>query len=386
MKTSRSALGAACLAAAFLGLGGQVPAMAKTFVYVSNAEDGDIDGFALNKESGQLSSLGKTRAGKTVMPMTVSPDRKFLYASIRSKPFTVVTYAIDPSSGALSQKATAPLPDSMAYISTDATGRFLFTASYGGDKVAVSPVDASGLAQSEARQVIPTGHNAHCILADPSNKFVYASNLGSDQILQFRFDEKTGKLSENKPALIKEPENNGPRHIVFSSNHKYIYVSSELSGNIFQFSINKSKGTLKEIGATASLPAESGLVFGLYPQVAAANAKSGIKDDKARVWSADLKVTPNGRFLYVSERTRSRISLLSLAPETGQPVYVSDYPTETQPRGIGIDPTGTFLIASGEKSDRLSVYRINQTTGELTLLDRYPVGKGANWVEVVDLP
>ncbi|PKU23133.1 6-phosphogluconolactonase [Telmatospirillum siberiense] len=367
-------------------MGGQVPAMAKTFVYVSNAEDGDIDGFLLDKETGSLSSLGKTSAGKAVMPMTVSPDKKFLYASVRSKPFNVVTYAIDPSSGALSQKASAPLPDSMAYISIDATGRFLFTASYGGDKIAVNPIDEAGLARAEAIQVVPTGHNAHSIRIDASNKFVYATNLGSDQILQFRFDAKTGKLSENKPALIKEPEENGPRHIIFSPDQKNIYVSNELSGNVFQFSVNKAKGTLKAVGDTASMPAGSGLVPGLYPQVAAANAKSGIKDDKSRVWSADLKITPNGRFLYVSERTRSKISLLSVAPGTGRLTYVTEYPTETQPRGIGIDPTGTFLIASGEKSDRLAVYRINQTTGELTLLDRYPAGKGANWVEIVDLP
>lgn len=386
MRKSRSVLVMACLAMAFLGVGAKTPAAAKTVVYVSNAEDGDIDGYVLDKETGVLTSIGKTKAGKSVMPMAVSPDKKFLYASIRSKPFTVMTYAIDPLSGVLTPKASAPLPDSMAYISVDGTGRFLFTASYGGDKVAVSPLDAGGLAEAEALQVIPTGHNAHCIRADASNKFVYATNLGSDRILQFRFDANSGTLTPNKPAQIKEPVGNGPRHIIFSPDQRFAYVSSELSGNVFQFAIDQKRGTLKDLGYTASVPAEAGLAVGLYPDVAAANAKAGIKDDKARVWSADLKITPNGRFLYVSERTRSRISLLSVAPGIGRLTYVADYPTETQPRGIGIDPSGTFLIASGEKSDRLAVYRINQTTGALTELDRTPVGKGANWVEIVDLP
>ncbi|MGK4277538.1 beta-propeller fold lactonase family protein, partial [Escherichia coli] len=71
------------------------------------------------------------------MPMAVSPDKKHLYAVVRSQPLRVLTYAIDQASGALAQKASAPLPDSMPYVSTDRTGRWLFTASYGGDKLAV---------------------------------------------------------------------------------------------------------------------------------------------------------------------------------------------------------------------------------------------------------
>lgn len=99
-----------------------------------------------------------------------------------------------------------------------------------------------------------------------------------------------------------------------------------------------------------------------------------------------MRLTPNGRFLYVSERTSSTLSLLRVTPKSGQLRYVTRYPTETQPRGIQVDPSGRYLIASGEKSDQLSVYRINQTSGELTLAGRFPTGKGANWVEIVTLP
>jgi 6-phosphogluconolactonase len=63
------------------------------------------------------------------MPMAVSPDKRRLHAVVRSKPPRVLTYAIDPTTGALTQKASAPLPDSMPYVSTDRTGRYLFTAS-----------------------------------------------------------------------------------------------------------------------------------------------------------------------------------------------------------------------------------------------------------------
>jgi 6-phosphogluconolactonase len=118
---------------------------AATFVYVSDAVDATIDAYVMDAKTGTLTSIGKAEAGKTVMPMAVAPDKGFLYAVVRSQPMRVLTYAIDGKSGALTQKATAPLPDSMPYVSTDRGGRFLFTASYGGDKVAVSPVDEDGL-------------------------------------------------------------------------------------------------------------------------------------------------------------------------------------------------------------------------------------------------
>lgn len=98
---------------------------AKTFVYVSNAQDGNIDAYVMDMSTGTLASIGKSEAGKLVMPMAVSPSKKHLYAVVRSQPVRVLTFAIDPATGALAQKASAPLPDSMPYVSTDQTGRFL---------------------------------------------------------------------------------------------------------------------------------------------------------------------------------------------------------------------------------------------------------------------
>ena len=358
---------------------GRTPAAA-TFVYVSNAEDGDIDAYALDKATGALTPLGKTPAGKMVMPMAISPDKRHLYVVVRSQPYTVLTYAIDPSSGALRQDAAAPLPDSMAYVSTDATGRFLFTASYGGDKVAVSPVDADGQVRSEASQVIPTGKNAHAIRADRTNRFVYATNLGSDQVVQFVFDAATGRLTPNDPPVVKAASGNGPRHPVLSPDNKTLYVLCELSGAVLRFAVDQARGTLTLLDTTATVPPEAGLVPGLPPGAPPAN------DGKPRVWAADIQLTPDGRFLYATERTTSRIALLSVAPDTGRLTYVTNYPTETQPRGIRIDPSGTYLVASGEKSDRLSVYRIDKADGALTVLGHAPVGRDANWVEIVELP
>jgi 6-phosphogluconolactonase len=378
---------AASLALAFSFVTGAASmSVAKTFVYVSNAQDSNIDGYIMDASNGVLTPIGKTEAAKLVMPMTVSPNKKFLYAVIRSQPVRILSYAIDPATGALTQKASAPLPDSMPYVSTDRTGRFLFTASYGGDKLAVSPIGENGLVEAEAIQVIPTGRNAHSIVPDRSNRFVYAATLGANQVLQFTFDSNTGKLTPNEPPAISPDAGHGPRHMAFSPDNRNLYVLNELSGHVTQYAIDASKGTLTLVDSISSVPAEAGLAWGA-PQapVGASPAAAAPKDEKLKVWAADIQITPNGKFLYSTERTTNKIALFTVAPETGKLAYVANYATEAQPRGIKIDPSGQYLVASGEKSDRISVYRIDQTTGKLGEPNRYPVGNGANWVEIVEI-
>ncbi|MGB9383597.1 MAG: beta-propeller fold lactonase family protein [Pseudolabrys sp.] len=375
METPRSGMAGFALALLF-AIGATSMSMAKTFVYVSNAQDGNIDTYNMDMSTGALTPVGKTEAAKMVMPMTLSPNKKYLYAVIRSQPTRVLTYAIDPATGALAQKASAPLPDSMPYVSTDHTGRFLFTASYGGDKLAVSPIGENGLVEAEAIQVIPTGRNAHSIMPDRSNNFVYAATLGANQVLQFTFDSKTGKLTANEPPAVSPEAGHGPRHLAFSPDNKYLYVLNELSGHVTQYTIDPSKGTLTLVDSISSVPAEAGLAWG---------ASVAAKDEKPKVWAADIQITPDGKFLYSTERTTNKIALFTVAPGTGKLTYVTNFATEAQPRGIRIDPSGQYLVASGEKSDRVSVYKIDKGTGKLGGPNRYPVGNGANWVEIVDL-
>jgi 6-phosphogluconolactonase len=94
-------------------------------------------------------------------------------------------------------------------------------------------------------------------------------------------------------------------------------------------------------------------------------------------------MTPNGKFLYITERTSNTLAAFGADAATGKLTYLGSTPTEKQPRGFAIDPKGRFLIASGEKSETISVYSIDPASGALKLLQKYPAGKGANWVEIV---
>jgi 6-phosphogluconolactonase len=361
-------------------------AKTKTFVYVSNAEDGDIDGYLMDEASGRLTPLVKTAAGRLVMPMTLSPDKRFLYAAVRSKPYTVNTYAIDPATGALKLAAkTPPLADNKVHLSTDATGRYMFSASIAGHNISVSALSATGLAETEPFQVIPFSDRAHCILADRSNRFVYAINFGEAKINQYRFNADNGQLTPNDPAAIGA--GSGPRLMTLSPDNKFLYLLDQVSGYVTQFAIDPTKGTLTKVGDTPSVPSE----LGLQPGIMKANggeAISSFEDEGGvpHIWASDIHITPDGRFLYATERRSNRILLLSIAPRTGKTTYVANFETEKQPRAIGIDPSGKYLVASGEKSDHLSVYRIGKADGRLSLVDRFPGGKGANWVEIVNIP
>jgi len=275
----------------------------------------------------------------------------------------VLSFAIDPKSGHLAYRGRGPLADSMANIATDRSGQFLFSASYGGNKVAINPIGADGIVGG-AKQVIPTGLNAHAFLPSPDNQFVFATNLGSDQILSFRFDAATGALTPNEPAAIKVAEKNGPRHFVFHPNGRFIYLVNELSAALLVFSYDAARGTWLEVQQASALP--EGFV--------------------GRPWAADIHVTPDGRFLYASERTSSSISAFKVDPESGRLTPTGSVPTEKQPRGFAIDPSGHLLIAVGELSNGMSVYAIDGASGALKVLQSYPVGRKPNWVEFVSFP
>jgi 6-phosphogluconolactonase len=364
-----------------VSLAGGVPALAGTFVYVSNAEDGDISTYSLRPD-GELQPGMRAKAASVVMPMTVSPDRRFLYAASRTKPYSVHAYAIDPGTGALKLLSTSPLAETVPYISLDRTGRFLLGASYAAHLVSVNAVGSDGRVASEPLQVISVGRNAHSIRADATNRFVYVPTLGTDQIFQFTFDATSGRLTSNTPAIFQMKAMTGPRHFITSRDNKFVYVLSELLGTVTTLSLDGSTGLLTEVSSASGMPADSKLGPGA-PRggVAAPNVPPRNTDND--IWAADIHMTPDERFLYISERTSSTLAAFSVDGATGKLTYLGSAPTEKQPRGFAIDPKGRFLVASGEKSPTISVYAIDQASGALRLLQRYPVGKGANWVEIV---
>src|SRR6187431_342018 len=245
------------IVAVLLSLALSAPTLAGTFVYVSNADDGTIGMYTLQAD-GSLQPGVRVDAAKVVMPMAVSPDKRFLIAAVRSKPYEAYTYAIDKKTGALNLVGKGPLAESYPYITIDRSGRYLLGASYGAHQVGVNPIGRNGKV-GEPIQVIPTARNAHSIITDNTNKYVYVPHLGTDQIFQFVLDKKSGKLTSNTPATVQMKQGTGPRHIIVSKDNKYVYLLNELTGTVTALSIDAKTGTLKELDSASALPADTKL-------------------------------------------------------------------------------------------------------------------------------
>jgi 6-phosphogluconolactonase len=370
------------IVAVLLSLASSAPVLAGTFVYVSNAEDGDIGVYTLQVD-GSLQPGQRFKATKLVMPMAVSPDKRFLIAAVRSKPFQAYSYSIDKSSGALNLVGTGTLAESYPYITLDRSGRFLLGASYGANQVGVNPVGADGRV-GEPLQVIPTARNAHSIRTDNTNRFVLVPHLGTDQVFQFLFDEKSGRLTANTPPVLQLKQGAGPRHLIVSPDNRFVYLLNELTGMVTTLSLDPNAGTLKELDSVSALPPDSKLVPGApRGAVGTPGANQAPRNTDNDIWASDLHLTPNGRFLYAAERTSSTLAAFRVDTASGKLTYLGSTPTEKQPRGFNVDPAGRFVVVSGEQSDTISSYAIDAETGALKPIGRYPTGKGANWVEIV---
>ncbi len=340
-----------------------------TVVYVSNAGSKAVFVFARDRDSGELTPIeevavpGTGKPSPTSIPLAVSPDRRFLYAALRSAPYPGSSFAIDGATGRLTCLAGAPLPDSMAYIVTDRSGRFLLSASYPGAKLAINPIDAQGRVGGRTTQLLATEPKAHCVVVDPSNRHAYCTSLGGDIIMQMRFDAASGTVSPSTPAAIATKANAGPRHLAFHPDGHFLYLLNETDATVGAYAVDPATGTLAELQTLASLP----------------------PDFTGKPSAADLHVTPDGRFLYASERATSTLTGFRIDAARGTLSRIGRWPTETTPRGFAIDPRGRFLLAAGLGSNAMTVHAIDPKSGALAALQQYRLGEMPNWVEIVDL-
>src|SRR6185503_17964179 len=225
------------------------------------------------------------------------------------------------------------LAESFPYIYLDRTARYLLGASYGANLVSVNPVGPDGRV-GPPLQTIPTARNAHAIRTDNTNRFVFVPHLGTDQVFQFLFDEKTGRLTANTPPVLQLKSGTGPRHLIVSSDNRFVYLLNELTGMVTTLSLDAGTGTLKELDSVSALPADTKLGPGM-PRGAVGAPGVAPRNTDNDIWASDLHLTPNGRFLYAAERTSSTIGAFRVDAASGKLTYLSSTPTEKQPRGFG---------------------------------------------------
>ncbi|MBR8132735.1 lactonase family protein [Burkholderia ambifaria] len=341
-------------------------------VVVSNAVDGDLATFSLTSD-GALAPLARYPAGDAAMPIAVQADRARLYVATRGEHPTIVAFRVATSTGAFARIGATAIDASHAYLSLDRSGRWLLGASYGGNSLSL--YDAARMRDGDGAplQVAHGIANAHAVVVSTDNRFAYVSSLGSDRIFTFALVEDAGGLRALEHGETRVPAGFGPRHLRFARDGRALVVVSEFQATLATFARDTDSGRLGDAQVSARHPAVADLAQGH----ARPPAPSG-----PAVWAADLHLTPDERFAYVSERTSSQLLCYRRAADSSfEPAHATL--TETQPRGFAIDPSGRWLVACGEQSEYVSVYAIAPADGTLALHARVPGGRGANWVALV---
>lgn len=333
-------------------------------LYVGTYTTGKSEGiylYRLNLSSGGL-KLVATKGG-VVNPsfLALAPSRRYLYAVNEVEEFAgkksgaVSAFALDQKTGELRLlNQQASLGGDPCFVEVDKGGRFVLIANYASGNVAVFPVAPDGsLGQAtDLKQDLGSsvnlkrqeGPHAHCIMLDPTNQFAYSCDLGTDKIMIYRFDGRTGRLQPAEQPWVQVKPGAGPRQLAFHPNAKKVFLLSELDSTVTTFARDPAKGSLKELQTLSALP----------------------KNFTGTSWSADIHVSRDGRFVYCSNRGHDSIAIFAIGASHGELSLVGYEPTRGMtPRNFAVDPTGTFLLVANQKSDNIVSFRVDHKTGRL---------------------
>lgn len=278
-----------------------------------------------------------------------------LYICNTGTPGGVSAFAIDRSNGALRflnhrpSKGRGP-----SHIGLDRTGRYVLDANYGGGFVEIHAVEPDGSLGERTALLEHTGHSvhpqrqtkpyAHWFGVDPSNRFALAADLGTDHIVVYRFDEKTGTIEPHDPPHAKVRAGSGPRHLAWHPNGRIVYAIQELSNEIVVFAWDSKRGTLQAVQTISTLP----------------------EDFTGTNTAAEIAVHSNGRFLYASNRGHDSIAVFAVDERTGELSLRQRISSRGKtPRFFTFDPTQRWLIVNNQESDTVAVFAVDPNSGEL---------------------
>jgi 6-phosphogluconolactonase len=356
-------------------------------LYVAVAGDDKLSIFTMEPDTGKLTHHCDVPQAAQPSPMAVDPAKQFCFVGLRQlDAFGLASFRIDAQARNLTPLGSIPVDGDPVYVSTDRTGRYLLSAYYYQGTVAVHEISDGGILDPRPIEWRQTDFGAHSIEVDASNQFVFVPHTqvawievpnttaelgvppggvrdGANAIFQFRFDATTGGLRPNDQVMVTAPGPDGPRHIRFHPNLEIIYSSDEQGSGVTAYHFDSALGKLTPFQTVSTLPAGfSGL-----------NAPS------------EIRITPNGHFLYVANRGHNSIAGFAVARDTGRLMPIGHTSTEPIPAAFDLDPEGRFLISSGMGSGRLATYRIGAETGQLEPLDSYDVGQRPMGVLCVEL-
>lgn len=322
----------------------------------ADGKDGGIYVYRFNPNKGEATFISKT---ETAFPtyIAVSRDQKFVYAVNEypgGKDGEVSAFAIDKPKGQLTflnkQATGGPSP---CYVSVDSTGRNVVVANYSGGNLSLLKTGADGTLQPALQTIGHEGYgvnvqrqempHVHSVVFTPDEKYLFATDLGNDRVYKYKFNaaDAATPLTDGDPQYYTVEDGFGPRHITFSTDGQFAYVMNELSGKLIAYACKD--GQLTELQTLVA-------------------SKTG---DKADMGGADIHITPNGKFLYVSTRGKENDITIYKTNTDGKLIEVGHQAVGLHPRNFMIDPTGRFLLVANRDSNNVQIFVINKNYGLL---------------------
>jgi 6-phosphogluconolactonase len=322
--------------------------------YTSGKSEG-IYVYKFNTTTGE-SKLISTAKTSNPSFLTVSPDQKYVYAVNENSPGSVTSFSFDKMTGKLEKLNQQPSNGMHpCYITIDQSGKWVITGNYTSGTISVNSVrpDGSLVASNDSIKHFGKGVNTarqegphvHSTILSKDNKYLYTPDLGIDKVMIYRFDNKSGKLTEAEMPFVKTEPGAGPRHFEIHPNGKFAYLMKELTGSVSVYQVLENGG-LNFLQTISALP----------------------RDFSGIIGSADIHVSPDGKFLYCSNRGESNtIGILKIDAKTGLLTWAGHQSTFGKaPRNFNFDPSGNFLLVANQNSDEIVIFRRNKETGLLT--------------------
>ena len=334
------------------------------YLLVGTYTSGKSEGIYVYQFDTKTADNNLISVAKTSNPsyLAIAPNKKIVYAVNETADTTgsVVGGAVTAFSFTAADGKLTALDKQLSggtnpcYVAVDKTGKWVFAGNYSSGTLAVFPVKPNGSINVASQVIAQAGTSAnldrqegshvHATVISPDNKFLFVPNLGVDKVFIYQLNKATGKLTPTAEKTANSEPGSGPRHFTFAPNGQYAYLMEELTGTVVVYKYNNGK--LIKQQRLSALP----------------------KDFTGAAGSADIHVSPDGKFLYCSNRgDANTITIFSINPQNGKLIVAGSQSTLGKtPRNFNFDPTGNYLLVANQQSDNIVIFKIDKKTGLLT--------------------
>lgn len=324
--------------------------------------------FKFNSENGTAKEISHIKTSNPSF-VAISPNEKYVYTVHETAPQDgkggdIAAFSFDKKSGILTSiNKQLSGGDHPCHVEVDKTGNWLFASNYTGGSLSVLPINTDGsLGQATIKHHTGSGKNlqrqksphVHGAIISSDNRKLYVTDLGIDKLVVYDFDVVTGTLTPAEQKSIQAEPGSGPRLFTFHPNNKYAYQIEELSGTVVVY--KNKKGKLERLQRISTLPI----------------------GDTSFAGSADIHLSPDGKFLYASNRGEiNTIAIYNVNKKNGKLKLIGHQSTLGKtPRNFSIDPSGKYLLVENQNSDEIVIFKRDLSTGFLADTgNRISIGK-----------